>query len=91
MAGIAANAIVGKADAVGTDLIVVGSKGMSGARRVLVQCRTQLPIRPPVTFSSSKRTKQLRRANQLRPSLAQLLNEGNWRLLQESPAAHRVW
>ena len=35
MPGIAANAIVGKPDAAGADLIVVGSKGVHGARRVL--------------------------------------------------------
>jgi nucleotide-binding universal stress UspA family protein len=33
--GSAADAIVGTAEAVGADLIVVGSKGMKGARRVL--------------------------------------------------------
>jgi len=33
--GSAADAIVGTAEAVGADLIVVGSKGMQGARRVL--------------------------------------------------------
>jgi nucleotide-binding universal stress UspA family protein len=35
VAGPIANAIVGTAEAVGADMIVVGNKGMRGARRVL--------------------------------------------------------